>query len=183
MVVSFTYDLDTSQFDVYSSASGSWKSTVATPRIPNAWLGYGAVWNGKIIWMNCWPGRESCSEHDHFYFQFDLDAERPITAGVQSPAGYHSKRILYFGECGGRLLLIQNPNWYNTTEFCRVLNEMIDGESEFRWTVKYRIDLKPLPLPPRSTYGFSVVSVMNVGANENDLAVVLYIEGLVIQYN
>ncbi|KAG5529809.1 hypothetical protein RHGRI_030251 [Rhododendron griersonianum] len=176
VVIRFTYDLDTSQFDVYSSKSGSWKSTVATHRIPNAWLGYGAVWNGKIIWMNCWPGQECCSEHDHFYFEFDLDAERPTTAGVQSPAGYHIKEILYFGECGGRLLLIQNSYWYNTTEFCRVL-EMIDGESNYRWTVKYRIDLKHLPLPPRSAYGYSVVSVTNVGANENDLALVLYAGG------
>ncbi|KAG5522766.1 hypothetical protein RHGRI_034794 [Rhododendron griersonianum] len=56
---------------------------------------------------------------------------------------------------------------------------MMDGENKFRWTVKHIVDLKPLALPRRSTY---VMSVRNVGANENDLAVVLCIEGLVIQY-
>ncbi|KAG5529814.1 hypothetical protein RHGRI_030255 [Rhododendron griersonianum] len=58
VVVSFAYDdLGTSLFDVYSSESGSWKSTVAsTPRIPDPWLGHGTVWNGAILWMSCRPG-------------------------------------------------------------------------------------------------------------------------------
>ncbi|XP_058185942.1 F-box protein At5g07610-like [Rhododendron vialii] len=180
VVVSNTYDHSgTSRFDVYSSESGSWKSTVATPGISNPVLGHGAVWNGAIFWMHCWPGPESCSEHDHFYFRFDIDAKRPTTTGVPSP-GNHSKLIMYFGECGGHLLLIQIPR-HNATEF-RVL-EMMDGENKFRWTVKYSVDLGPLKLPRSISYRFSVLGVMNVGANENDLAVVLDGGGKVIQYN
>ncbi|KAF7128895.1 hypothetical protein RHSIM_Rhsim10G0184200 [Rhododendron simsii] len=180
VVASFSFDSDTSQFDVYSSESGSWKSTVAsTPRIPNPWLVYRAVWNGAILWMSCRPGTQSCSEHDHFYVQFDIDAERPTTTGVPS-TGYHLNGILYFGECGGHLLLIQFP-CHNATEF-RVL-EMMDRENKFQWTVKYRVGLQPLTSPQRSTCRFLVISVMNVGANEDDLAVVLYVPRKVIQYN
>ncbi|XP_058192223.1 F-box protein At5g07610-like [Rhododendron vialii] len=180
VVVSLSFQLGTSRFDVYSSESGSWKSTIATPTIPM--LGQGAVWNGAIFLMGCGPGPQSCLKHDHFYFQFDIDAERLSTTGAPCPP-YRSKGILYFGECGGHLLLIQIPYGGNATEF-KVL-EMMDGENKFRWTVKYTVDLKPLALPRRSTYWFTVTSVRNVqGANENDLAVVLCInEGLVVQYN
>ncbi|KAF7124912.1 hypothetical protein RHSIM_Rhsim12G0162800 [Rhododendron simsii] len=150
VVVSLSLKLGTSQIDVYSSESGSWKSTIATPMIPM--FGQRAVWNGAIFLMGCGPGTQSCLKHDHFYFQFDVDAERISTTGVPCPP-YHSKGILYLGECGGHLLAIQIPDGGNATEF-KVL-EMKDGEDKFR----------------------------NVGANENDLAVVLCVGGLVVQYN
>ncbi|KAF7130869.1 hypothetical protein RHSIM_Rhsim10G0184300 [Rhododendron simsii] len=187
VVASFARDdFDNSHINVYSSESGSWKSgswkgTVAsTPRIRNIGLVHTAIWNGAIFWMSCRPGPESCSEHDHFYIQFDVDAERRTTIGVPS-FSYSRNGILNFGECGGHLLLIQIP-CYEATEF-RVL-EMMDGENKFRWTVKYIVDLKHLPLPPSSTSRFTVITVTNVGANENDLAVVFYFRpNKVIQYN
>ncbi|XP_058185944.1 F-box protein At5g07610-like [Rhododendron vialii] len=190
VVVRSSYHKNTSQFDVYSSESGSWKSSVAAPWIPNHWSGNGFVWNGAIFQMTCVPGPESCcSKHDHVYFRFDIDAGKLTTTRVpSSPDTNISKEILCFGERGGHLFHIQVP-WDKATEF-RVL-EMMERENDYRWTVKYVVDLTPLILPQgrvctspeRRRRRFLVISIMNVGASENDLAVVLYFRGEFVQYN
>ncbi|KAG5529813.1 hypothetical protein RHGRI_030254 [Rhododendron griersonianum] len=126
-------------------------------------------------------GEIDCAEHEHFYIRFDIDAEKLTTTRVLPYLDSNiSRRIQYFGECNGHLLLIQ-CSWYDPKEF-KVL-EMIDGENYFRWNVKYVVDLTPFRLTRRSYGTFSVMSVVNVGANENDLAVVVYDRDKVVQYN
>lgn len=130
--------------------------------------------------MSCSDWESSCAKHDHFCIRFDIDAKMLTTTRLPYLDNRLSRRILYFGECSGHLLLIQR-SWSDPTNF-EVL-EMVEGENNFRWTVKYSADLTPLILPGRRNFRFSVINVMNVGANENDLAVVLYIRGKVVQYN
>ncbi|XP_058185947.1 F-box protein At5g07610-like [Rhododendron vialii] len=181
-VVVVSSDSNASQLDVYSSESASWKSPILAPKIHEDSFVHGAVWNGELILMSCRRDVEiDCAEHDHLYIRFDIDAEKLTTARV--PYWWDSnlsRRVEYFGECNGHLLLI-HCSWFDPKEF-KVL-EMIDGENDFRWNVKYVVDLTPLGLPSRSCGTFSVMCVMNVEANENDLAVVVYDQDKVIQYN
>lgn len=172
VVVGYSYDLNTSKFDVYSSESGSWKSTTIAPRIRHWGIKYGAVWDGAIIVMSCGEDRD----HGPLCFRFNVDEEKLTSTRVPFSDTNCLEKILYFGECRGQLLLIQAPS-YRATEF-RVL-EMMEDENNFWWTVKYVVDLKPLLLLGRRRRRgrrrciFSVTSVMNVVPNGNDLAVVL----------
>lgn len=178
-VVIFALDLDTSLLAVYSSGTSSWNSG---PRIQDTGSEtYGAIWNGAILLMSCVGAWRNCAEHDHVYLQFDIDTEKLTTARVPPPDTNLSKEIMYFGECGGRLLRIQIQ--HNATDF-NVLEMTDDGDDNFRWALKYRVDLAPLiSLPRRKTGKFMVVSVTKVGEDENDLAVVLYVGRKVVQYN
>ncbi|KAF7129819.1 hypothetical protein RHSIM_Rhsim10G0184900 [Rhododendron simsii] len=181
-VVVVSFDSNASQLDVYSSESGSWKSPpILAPKVHEHSFVHGAVWNGELILMSCGRDLEfDCAKHDHLYIRFDIDAEKLTTARVPCLDSNFSQRIEYFGECNGHLILIQS-SWFDPKEF-KVL-EMRDGENYFRWNVKYVVDLTPLGLTNRNCGTFSVMSVMNVEANENDLAVVVYDRDKVIQYN
>ncbi|KAF7129370.1 hypothetical protein RHSIM_Rhsim10G0184400 [Rhododendron simsii] len=184
VVVSFSYDWNTYQLDVYSSESASWKSPILVPEIRyhNRTGVHAAVWNGELIMMRCDRGSnwETCAKHDHFYIRFDIDAEKLTTTQVPFLDSNLSRGALYFGECTGRLLLVQR-SWNDPAEL-EVL-EMTDGENNFRWNIKYVVDLTPFILPSRRSCKFVVIGVVNIGVNENDLAVVLYIRGEVVQYN
>jgi len=178
LVVSFSYVLNTYQFDVYSSETASWKSPILTPNIHSPSAAHGAVWNGEMILMSCSDLKSSCAKHDHFCIRFDIDAEKLTTTRLLFSDCRLHRWILYFGECSGHLLLIQRYPW----KF-EVL-EMVKEENNFRWTVKCTVDLSSFRVVGRrSICRFSVISVINVGANEDDLAVLLDIRGAVRQYD
>lgn len=170
LVVSFSYVLNTYQFDVYSSETASWKSPILTPNIHSPSAAHGAVWNGEMILMS-FSDLKSC-------IRFDIDAEKLTTTRLLYSDCRLGRWILYFGECSGHLLLIQRYPW----KF-EVL-EMVKEENNFRWAVKCTVDLSSFQaVGRRGICRFSVISVINVGANEDDLAVVLQIRGAVRQYD
>lgn len=121
------------------------------------------------MWMNC-------SRRKHVYSRLDVDSEELTVTRVPLDPNV-SKHGLYFGECGGRLLLVQLPS-HDATEF-----SILDMDrDEFCWIVKGRVDLKSLILPDRSSCVISVISIVK-GTMENDIAVVLYNRGKVISCN
>ncbi|KAF7130654.1 hypothetical protein RHSIM_Rhsim10G0184800 [Rhododendron simsii] len=185
VVFNCSYDWNTFQLDVYSSESASWKSQILFPeiRFHNRKGIHAAVWNEELIMMRCDCGSnwETCAKHDHFYIRFDIDAEKLTTTRVPFLDSNLSQGAMYFGECTGRLLLVQR-SWNDPADQLEVL-EMMDGENSFRWNIKYVVDLTPFILQSRRSFKFVVIGVMNMGANENDLGVVLYIRGKVVQYN
>ncbi|KAI8558643.1 hypothetical protein RHMOL_Rhmol04G0112400 [Rhododendron molle] len=101
-----------------------WLYTLPNVHLGSTWISYlqltpesgrSAILNGAIIWMSCKDWRGNCSRHEHIYSRLDVDAEKLAVTRVPSDP-YLSKYTLYFGECGGRLLLIQLPT-HDATEF------------------------------------------------------------------
>ncbi|XP_058208991.1 F-box protein At5g07610-like [Rhododendron vialii] len=167
VLVNSSHLLNASQLAIYTSEFASWKNVSLEPRIDN--FRRGVIWNGGIIWR-------SCSRCEHIYYQLDVDTEK-LTVTRVPPDPNLSTCVIYFGECGGRLLLIQLP--INDAMEFKVF-EM--DRDDFRWIVRYRVDLTSLILPNRSRCVISVISVVR-GANENDLEVVFYNRGKVYSCN
>ncbi|KAF7144498.1 hypothetical protein RHSIM_Rhsim04G0064700 [Rhododendron simsii] len=156
VLVNNSHLLNASQLAIYTSEFASWKNVSLEPRIEN--FGRGVIWNGGIIWRSCW-------RREHIYYQLDVDTEK-LTVTRVPPDPNLSSCVIYFGECGGRLLLIQLPG-NDFMEF--QVFEMDRGD--FRWILRYRVDLTSLPLPNRSRCVISVITVVR-GEKENDLEVV-----------
>ncbi|XP_058211479.1 F-box protein At5g07610-like [Rhododendron vialii] len=162
-----------SRLAIYTSECASWKYVDLVPSIDS---GRSAILNGAIIWMSCKDWKGNCSRHEHVYSRLDVDAEKLAVTRVSSDPNL-SKYTLYFGECGGRLLLIQLPT-HDATEFS-ILEMDTDA---FCWILKDRVDFTSLILPYKSSCVISVISIVK-GTKENDLAVVFYNRGKVISCN
>ncbi|KAF7144533.1 hypothetical protein RHSIM_Rhsim04G0064800 [Rhododendron simsii] len=174
VLVSSSSHFNASQLAIYTSECASWKNLGLSPSIETSI--YSAIWNGAIIWMRCKDWRGNCSKHEHAYSRLDVETEKLTVTRVSSDPSL-SKHMLYFGECGGRLLRIQLPS-HAATEFS--ILEM--DRDDFRWIVKDRVDLKSLILPNRSSCVISVISIVK-GTMENDIAVVFCNRGKVISCN
>ncbi|KAF7145836.1 hypothetical protein RHSIM_Rhsim04G0064600 [Rhododendron simsii] len=166
------------QLAIYTSECASWKNLRLSPSIGYTHL-RSAILNGAIIWMTCEHWMGNCSRHEHVYSRLDVDSEELTVTRVPTDPNLSKnvKNILYFGECGGRLLLIQRPS-RDATVFS--IHEM--DRDDFHWIVKDQVDLMSLVLPDKSSCLIYVISIVK-GKKENDLAVVFYNRGKVISCN
>ncbi|KAL7193653.1 hypothetical protein ACSBR2_025292 [Camellia fascicularis] len=151
------------KFNIYSSESSSWKQIDLTTG-PSLWGG-GAFWNGAIHWL----GGEG-----EVHTRFDFDAEK-LTVMPIRPKILSEDKTRYFGECCGRLLLIQMPACHYM-EF-KILDMNRDYSS---WNVNCNVNLAPLidvfsgiVQSTDSGHSFDVASVEK-GENEHHFALVLF---------
>ncbi|KAG5563859.1 hypothetical protein RHGRI_000154 [Rhododendron griersonianum] len=158
--------------DVYSSHDASWGHVfVADIYFTNI---KGVFWNGAIHWLSDGNG----------LMRFDVDAMEMIAIpSPTKPKILSSRKILYFGECGGRLVLAQFCSGFPMAFGLLELDKDYSG-----WSVKCRVDLTRLrsEFPEMHNlgykfFGFRVLYVLK-GEKEKDFVVVLAIPGRVISY-
>lgn len=114
---------------------------------------------------------------------FDVESEKMIEM-PNLPEIHSVRKIKYFGECGGRLILIQSLTLSNEYDVALNIFEM-DKDFCF-WMVKFQVDLGPLlsgfPEMESTTCYYSILCVVK-GEKEKDFGLVLAIPGKVISYN
>lgn len=161
------------RIDVYRSQSSSWKTFFPQQRYD----GPSVFWNGAVHWLTS----------NRFLMRFDVDAEEIIAMpNPRSPKILSLNNIMYFGECGGGLILIQSrlpcPRGFRILELERDYS---------RWVVKCQVNLRPLinEFPEidkgRSnilSIGYKVMFALE-GESEKDFAIVLAIPGRLVSYN
>lgn len=165
------------QIDVYSSHNACWKEVLVQDKCCN---GRGVFWNGAIHWLT----------DENVLLRFDIDTEVMIAvSNPPKPKILSLFETLYFGVCGGGLVLIQSRQSF--PDGFRILELNKDYSS---WSVKYRVDLRPLrsrfPAMNMITYmyefGFRVLHVLK-GKKEKEFSVVIAIPALatgrIILYN
>ncbi|KAF7153265.1 hypothetical protein RHSIM_Rhsim01G0014200 [Rhododendron simsii] len=163
------------QIDVYSSQSSCWRKIISYQEI----FGRGIFWNGAIHWLTC----------DDFLKRFDIDVEEIITMpNPLSPKILPQNKIMYFGECGGGLILIQSHSYCYCSGGLRILELKRDCSS---WVVKCQVNLRALisAFPEmesrRNDYrllGFEVLCAVE-GESERGLVLLLAIPGRIVSYN
>lgn len=84
---------------------------------------------GVIYWLS----------HEGVVLGFDIDSEKMIEKSTNPPKIPCVLFMMYFGECDGRLILVQ---LCLTSDLEFAILEMDKDYS--RWIVKYRVDLEPL---------------------------------------
>ncbi|XP_058223802.1 F-box protein At5g07610-like [Rhododendron vialii] len=170
-VVSLRYG--TQEIDVYSSQSLRWKKIIPDQKYD----GVCAFWNGAIHWLT----------DDHFLKRFDVDGEEMIAMpNPPSPKIFSPDEILYFGECGDDLILIQSRSW------CPSGFRILELERDYSgWVVKCRVNLRPLisvfPEMEWKSYnddfdGYAVLGAVK-GDNERGFALLLATPRRIISYN
>ncbi|XP_058222866.1 F-box protein At5g07610-like [Rhododendron vialii] len=163
------------QIDVYSSESLCWRKVISHQEI----FGRGIFWNGAIHWLTC----------DDFLKRFDIDVEEIITMpNPQSPKILPRNKIMYFGECGGGLILIQSHSYCYCSSGLRILELERDYSS---WVVKCQVNLRALisAFPEMESrrnkyclHGFTVLCAAK-GESERGLVLLLAIPGRIVSYN
>ncbi|KAF7153128.1 hypothetical protein RHSIM_Rhsim01G0014800 [Rhododendron simsii] len=174
-VVLVGYSPGPSQIDVYSSQSLCWRKIISYQEI----FGRGIFWNGAIHWLTC----------DDFLKRFDIDVEEIITMpNPLSPKILPQNKIMYFGECGGGLILIQSHSYCYCSSGLRILELKRDYSS---WVVKCQVNLRALISAfhemesRRNDYrllGFKVLCAVE-GESERGLVLLLAIPGRIVSYN
>lgn len=152
------------QIDIYCSQSVSWKQL----RAPGTRIRHKAFCGGVVHWL--------CD--DNVLFGLDVDSEKMIEM-PSPPIIYSVYMIRYFGECDGRLILIETQTPLDTA--FTILEMDKDCRS---WIVKCLVDIGALQsVYPQlgAKYGYSVLCVVK-GEKEEDFALVLAIGGKVISY-
>ncbi|KAF7154597.1 hypothetical protein RHSIM_Rhsim01G0013400 [Rhododendron simsii] len=161
------------QIDVYSSKSLCWEKKFSTRQ---NLFGHGVFWNGAIHWLT----------GDYFLVRFDGDGEEIIAMpNPRSPKNLFEHNIMYFGECGGGLILIQYRLY--CSDRLRILELKRDHSG---WVVKCRVNLGPLiaAFPEMETrrnyysHGFKVLCAVK-GENERGFVLLLAIPGRIVSYN
>ncbi|KAK9281922.1 hypothetical protein L1049_004830 [Liquidambar formosana] len=170
------------QIKIYSPRTGSWRLS-GKPFIASDDLLFkrGVYWRGALHWV----GKGKLS------LWFDIEQELlfsmpmpPITEGRKE------RRLMYFGESGGHLYLIQyDPQ----ATFLDVLEMSRDHSG---WFVKYHVDLGAIAaeysqmlrgnVPIIHSFVFSVLHILHrrqVGENEEESFMMLHIPGKFILYN
>ncbi|XP_058225733.1 F-box protein At5g07610-like [Rhododendron vialii] len=173
-VALFDYRPDHYQIHVYSSQSLCWRKVFPDQNCFG--FGRGVFWNGAIHWPT----------DDHFLKRFDVDVEEIIAMpNPQSPKILSRYRTMYFGGCGGGLILIQSPS-YCPSEF-----SILELEKDYSgWVVKCRVNLRPLisefpEMESRSHKNSNSYSVLHAveGENGSDFALLLATPRRIISYN
>ncbi|KAF7153141.1 hypothetical protein RHSIM_Rhsim01G0013600 [Rhododendron simsii] len=161
------------QIDVYSSESLCWEKKFS---IRQNFFGHGVFWNGAIHWLT----------RDNFLVTFDVDGEEIIAMpNPQSPKSLFRHQMMYFGECGGGLILIQYRS------YCPGGLRILELERDYSsWVVQCRVNLRPLiaAFPEMESsrkyfyHGFKVLCAVK-GENERGFALLLAIPGRIVSYN
>ncbi|KAF7154383.1 hypothetical protein RHSIM_Rhsim01G0014900 [Rhododendron simsii] len=122
-----------------------------------------------------------------FLKRFDVDVEEIIAMpNPQSPKILTQCKILYFGECGGCLILIQSR------PYCPSGLRILELERDYSgWVVKCRINFRPLisAFPEMKSrrnnclHGFKVLYCAVKGESERGLVLLLAIPGRIVSYN
>ncbi|XP_058202903.1 F-box protein At5g07610-like [Rhododendron vialii] len=152
-----------SQIDVYCSKRASWKQI----RAPGLRLGHVALCGDVLHWL---------SDED-VLLRFDVDSEMMIE--TENPLEVISvDKIKYFGECGGRLILIRDHPW--SPEMFRIF----EMDKDYRgWVMKFWVKLRPLLSKERNISDCSVQCVVK-GDKEKDFELVLAFAGKsILSYN
>ncbi|KAF7153198.1 hypothetical protein RHSIM_Rhsim01G0016900 [Rhododendron simsii] len=157
--------------DVYSSHDASWDYVFVEDK---CCYSDGVFWNGAIHWLSDESG----------LLRFDVDAGEMIALpNPRNPKILAYDKILYFGECGGRLVLLQSPSCFPMGFGILELEKDYSG-----WSVKCRVNLRRLrnefPETDKVSYMFPGFRVLYVskGEKEKDFVVVLAIPGRIISY-
>ncbi|KAF7153278.1 hypothetical protein RHSIM_Rhsim01G0016500 [Rhododendron simsii] len=153
------------QIDIYCSENASWKQIRAPCRSLLR-----AVFCRRVIY---WFGYETVVSG------FDVDSEKMIE--VKKPLEVRPMEVRYFGECGGRLVLIQTP--YQSTMAFEILEMDMD---DCCWIVKCFVHLGPLQsVSPQleSAYRKYYILCVLKGETEKDFELVLTFPEKTIYYN
>ncbi|KAF7154298.1 hypothetical protein RHSIM_Rhsim01G0013300 [Rhododendron simsii] len=171
-VVLVDFRPDPYQINVYSSQSLCWRKVFPDQKC----FGRGVFWNGAIHWLT----------DDHFLKRFDVDVEEIIAMpNPESPKILSRNKTMYFGECGGGLILIQSHS-HRPIEF-----RILELEKDYSgWVVKCWVNLRPLiskfPEMDRrccnNSNSYNVLYVVK-GENGRGFALLLAIPGRIISYN
>ncbi|XP_058202893.1 F-box protein At5g07610-like [Rhododendron vialii] len=153
------------QIDIYCSESASWKQI----RAPCRSLLQAVFCRGVIYWFG----------YETVMSGFDVDSEKMIE--MKKPLEVRPMQVRYFGECGGRLILIQTPNR------CAMAFEILEmDKDDCRWIVKCFVHLGPLQsVSPqlKSEYCKYYVLYVLKGEMETDFELVLTFPEKTICYN
>ncbi|KAF7152477.1 hypothetical protein RHSIM_Rhsim01G0013700 [Rhododendron simsii] len=163
------------EIGIYSSRSLCWKR-VSLGIDQVYFYGHGTFWNGAIHWLT----------DDNVLKRFDVDAEEILVMpNPQRPKILPRHKIMYFGECGGDLILIQSRSR------CPGGFRILELERDYTgWVVKCRVNLRPLisefPEMEWKTYdifdGYDVLGAVK-GDNEKGFALLLATHRRIISYN
>jgi len=154
---------------MYSSKSAFWKEMHVKAPFGGSYKRM-VFWNGAFHWMS----------HDYVHIRFDIDTEiLTLTPMPKVPNILCEDKFLYFGECGGSLVLIQTRE--NSAMGFRILEMKKDCSL---WVVKCRVNLRTMGSVFPEGYGpkYRVMCCVN-GANEEDFTLVLVVPGKVMAYN
>lgn len=169
--VSESWSLD---IDVYGSEGGIW-SNWRNILPPGKCLGRGVFWNGEIHWLS--KGAKN------LLLRFDVDVGEIVMLPLPpSPRIRPNKRLMYFGECGGSLIIVR----HSITSAGRF--EILELESDTSgWIVKeYQVNGKTIAASalPRmeELVNFYVLCVLK-GKKKEDCTLVLAIQEKVVSYN
>ncbi|KAF7153115.1 hypothetical protein RHSIM_Rhsim01G0013500 [Rhododendron simsii] len=173
VIDTFSFSPGPYRIDVYSSQSLCWEKKVFSH---HNFSGHGVFWNGAIHWLTV----------DYFLVRFDVDGEELIAMpNSQSLKKKFRHKIMYFGECGGGLILIQYR--LHCPDGLRILELERDYSG---WVVKCWVNLMPLitafpEMESRRNYyyhGFKVLCAVK-GENERGFVLLIAIPGRIVSYN
>ncbi|KAF7152000.1 hypothetical protein RHSIM_Rhsim01G0017500 [Rhododendron simsii] len=153
------------QIDIYCSESASWKQI----RAPCRSLLQAVFCHGVIYWFG----------YETVMSGFDVDSEKMIE--MKKPLEVRHMQVRYFGECGGRLVLIQTPN------LSAMAFEILEMDMEdCCWIVKCFVHLGPLqsvsPQLKNEYREYFILCVLK-GETEKDFELVLTFPEKTIYYN
>ncbi|EEF51602.1 hypothetical protein RCOM_1501190 [Ricinus communis] len=167
---------------VYSSKTGLWRVTAASFTLDNMDFGFygGVFWNGAIHWYTD-SGPSFC---------FDVDQEQIREMPMPPiPDDWYRRRVIYFGESGGHLNLIEIYH-HAATQFnvCELAKDYSG------WFVKYRIELEEviIAFPEMiktqfeptvlNYYAYEIWCIVRGESDENSY-MVLHMPAKIIRYN
>ncbi|XP_026430479.1 F-box protein At5g07610-like [Papaver somniferum] len=128
--------------EIYCSRTASWRLSgnpvAAAPY--DVFYKSGVFWNGSLHWMstNC---DSSNSSESSVYFDVDREQLRRMPV-PPAPEKWYRRVVEYFGECKGKLHLIQNYLPSTTTSL-----DVLEMDVDYRcWTLKYYVTLDQLSI-------------------------------------
>ncbi|KAH6832535.1 hypothetical protein C2S53_008834 [Perilla frutescens var. hirtella] len=158
------------QIDIYSSETGCWSVSKAEfPRnSDHVDFSNGVFLNGAIHWPS-YTGETS------LYFEVENECFK-VMAMPPVQGGQLRRTIRFFGEAGGRLLLIDFDKVPVTRNF-----DVFGMEDYCSWSVKHHVDFSRRMYSSGRAFKFfmnrfHILSVI-CGGDENDLSLVMYIPG------
>ncbi|XAR73601.1 hypothetical protein NMG60_11007622 [Bertholletia excelsa] len=165
---------------IYSSQNGSWKFLKLQVQ-QGMYLHGGVYLDGAINWI---------ISENNVHIQFDVEAEKFTTVPLSSkPKIEPEDETLFFGECGGHLLLVQRSSSVSPKEGL----ELWEMDRDRRcWIEKHRLDLSPtikefpeIAQEYKDAAVYNAFSVMQIVMDEKqkDFVMVLAIPGKIISYN
>ncbi|RZC56882.1 hypothetical protein C5167_015730, partial [Papaver somniferum] len=135
-------EIDNFVIEIYCSRKASWRLSgnpvAAAPY--DVFYKPGVFWNGSLHWMSTNCDSSNLSESSVY---FDVDREQLRRMPVPpAPEKWYRRVIEYFGECKGKLHVIQNYLPSTTTSL-----DVLEMDIDYRcWMLKYRVTLDQLSI-------------------------------------